>query len=160
MQLDLRLVELAICNLLLVVLVIDHEPQVRRFLRAALEASTYPVHDTFTGKAGPEQAALLRPDVVILDFNSTDMDGLQVLSRLREWSRVPVIVLSVRGADAGKIALLDAGAEDFLTKPLSIGELLARLRVAATCPAIRRVSRVPLRQAHGRSGAPPGRDRG
>lgn len=113
-----------------VVLVIDDEAQIRRFLRISLEANQYHVREAFTGQEGLEQAALLRPDIVILDLGLPDLDGLEVLKRLREWSRVPVIVLSVRDADSDKIAVLDAGADDYLTKPFSVGELLARLRVA------------------------------
>ena len=113
-----------------IVLVIDDEAQIRRFLRISLEANQYRVREAVTGQEGLEQAALLRPDLVILDLGLPDRDGLHVLARLREWSRVPVIVLSVRDADADKIAALDAGADDYLTKPFSVGELLARLRVA------------------------------
>jgi two-component system, OmpR family, KDP operon response regulator KdpE len=113
-----------------IVLVIDDEAQIRRFLRISLEANQYRVREAVTGQEGLEQAALLRPDIVILDLGLPDRDGLQVLARLREWSRVPVIVLSVRDADSDKIAALDAGADDYLTKPFSVGELLARLRVA------------------------------
>jgi len=113
-----------------VVLVVDDEIQIRRFLRVSLTASGYVVYEAATGQAGLDQAALDRPDVVILDLGLPDMDGLDMLRRLREWSSVPVVVLSVRDADADKIALLDAGADDYLTKPFSMGELLARLRVA------------------------------
>jgi len=113
-----------------VVLVVDDEIQIRRLLQVSLTASGYVVHEAATGQAGLEQAALIRPDVVVLDLGLPDMDGLDMLRRLREWSPVPVIVLSVRDADVDKIALLDAGADDYLTKPFSIGELLARLRVA------------------------------
>ena len=113
-----------------VVLIVDDEIQIRRFLRVSLTASGYNVHEAATGQAGLDQAALVRPDVVILDLGLPDMDGLDMLRRLREWSPVPVVVLSVRDADADKIALLDAGADDYLTKPFSMGELLARLRVA------------------------------
>ncbi len=113
-----------------VVLVVDDEIQIRRLLRVSLTASGYTVHEAATGQAGLDQAALIRPDVVVLDLGLPDMDGLDMLRRLREWSPVPVIVLSVRDADADKIALLDAGADDYLSKPFSIGELLARLRVA------------------------------
>ncbi|MHB0875778.1 MAG: response regulator [Anaerolineae bacterium] len=112
-----------------VVLVVDDELQVRRFLRTSLGASGYAVHESTTGQEALAQAALLRPDVVILDLGLPDMDGLEVLRRLREWTQVPVIVLSVRSSDEDKIALLDAGADDYLTKPFSTGELLARLRV-------------------------------
>ena len=113
-----------------VVLVVDDEIQIRRFLRVSLTASGYVVYEAATGQAGLDQAALVRPDVVILDLGLPDMGGLDMLRRLREWSPVPVVVLSVRDADADKIALLDAGADDYLTKPFSMGELLARLRVA------------------------------
>jgi two-component system KDP operon response regulator KdpE len=120
-----------------VVLIVDDEIQIRRFLRVSLSASGYIVHEAATGQAGLDQAALVRPDVVILDLGLPDMGGLDMLRRLREWSPVPVIVLSVRDADTDKIALLDAGADDYLTKPFSMGELLARLRVAQrhTSPA-------------------------
>ncbi len=112
------------------VLVVDDEASIRRFLQVSLEASGYGVHTTATGADGLIQAALLRPDVIVLDLGLPDMDGMAVLQRLREWSKTPVIVLTVRNADADKIALLDAGADDYLTKPFSLGELLARLRLA------------------------------
>ncbi len=112
------------------VLIIDDEAQIRRFVRLSLTANGYRVHEAITGSEGLEQVALLRPDVIILDLGLPDQDGLQVLKQLREWNPVPVVVLSVRDADVDKIALLDAGADDFLTKPFSMGELLARLRVA------------------------------
>ncbi len=112
------------------VLVIDDEIQIRRFLRISLEANGYVLHEAATGREGLTQAATCRPDVVILDLGLPDTDGLEVLKQLREWSHVPVIVLSVKSSDADKIALLDAGADDYLTKPFSLGELLARLRLA------------------------------
>jgi two-component system KDP operon response regulator KdpE len=112
------------------VLVIDDEVQIRRFLRVSLEANGYRLHEVASGQEGLAQVAMLRPDIVLLDLGLPDMNGLDVLKRLREWSRVPVIVLSVRDADDDKIALLDAGADDYLTKPFSMGELLARLRAA------------------------------
>jgi two-component system KDP operon response regulator KdpE len=111
-------------------LIIDDELQIRRFLRISLESNGYRVHEALNGQEGLAQASVLRPDVVILDLGLPDVDGLDVLKRLREWSQVPVIILSVRDADAEKIAALDAGADDYLTKPFSVGELLARLRVA------------------------------
>ncbi len=113
-----------------VVLVIDDEIQIQRFLQISLEASGYIVKTAATGHAGLEQAALLRPDIIILDLGLPDMSGLETLRRLREWSAIPVIVLSVRNADSDKITLLDSGADDYLIKPFSIGELLARLRLA------------------------------
>jgi two-component system KDP operon response regulator KdpE len=113
-----------------VVLIIDDEIQIRRLLRVSLEANGYRVYEVASGNDGLTLAAALRPDVVILDLGLPDMDGLDALRRLREWSHSPVVVLSVRDADEDKIAVLDAGADDYVTKPFSMGELLARLRVA------------------------------
>jgi len=112
------------------VLVIDDEPQICRLLRVTLEASGYRVFDASTGNDGLVQAAQRRPDVVLLDLGLSDVDGMTVLKRLREWSRVPVIVLSVRDREDDKINALDSGADDYLTKPFSAGELLARVRAA------------------------------
>ncbi len=114
----------------IVALIIDDEPQIRRLLRVTLEANGYRVFDAATGQDGVVQAAQRRPDVVLLDLGLPDMDGVEVLKRLREWSRVPVIVLAVRDREEDKIAALDAGADDYVTKPFNTGELLARLRVA------------------------------
>ncbi len=113
-----------------VVLVIDDEVQIRRLLRLTLEANGYKVLEAANGKEGLVEAATRRPDIVILDLGLPDMDGVSVLRRLREWSRVPVVVLSVRDRDENKIAALDAGADDYVTKPFSTPELLVRLRVA------------------------------
>ncbi len=113
-----------------VALVIDDEPQIRRLLRVTLEASGYRVIDAATGADGIAQAAQRRPEVVLLDLGLPDLDGVEVLKRLREWSRVPVIILSVRDREDDKVAALDAGADDYITKPFSSGELLARLRAA------------------------------
>lgn len=113
-----------------VALIIDDEAQIRRFLKISLEANGYRVYESKTGHEGLTQFGTLRPDVLILDLGLPDMDGLDVLKSLREWSKTPVIILSVRNADSEKIAALDAGADDYLTKPFSVGELLARLRVA------------------------------
>jgi two-component system KDP operon response regulator KdpE len=113
-----------------VVLIVDDETQIRRFLRISLESNGFRVHEATTGAQGLAQAALLRPDALILDLGLPDDDGLTILKRLREWSRVPVVVLSVRDSDTDKVSLLDAGADDYLTKPFSVDELLARLRVA------------------------------
>jgi two-component system, OmpR family, KDP operon response regulator KdpE len=111
-------------------LVIDDELQIRRLLRVCLEANGYRVTEAATGKDGIAEAAQRPPDVVILDLGLPDMEGVAVLKRLREWSRVPVVVLSVRDREEDKIAALDNGADDYVTKPFSSGELLARLRVA------------------------------
>jgi len=117
-------------KILPVALVIDDEPQMRRLLRVTLEANGYRVFDAATGNDGIIQAAQCRPEVILLDLGLPDMDGLTVLKRLREWSRVPVIVLTVREREEDKIAALDNGADDYVTKPFNSGELLARLRVA------------------------------
>ena len=111
-------------------LVIDDELQIRRLLRVCLEANGYRVSEAATGKEGLAEAAQRPPDVVLLDLGLPDMDGVAVLKRLREWSRVPVVVLSVRDREEDKIAALDNGADDYVTKPFATGELLARLRVA------------------------------
>ena len=112
------------------VLVVDDELQIRRFLRIALEANGYRVFETATGSEAIREAARLRPDLVILDMGLPDMDGLDVLRRLREWTTTPTIILSVRDSDRDKVAALDTGADDYLTKPFSLDELLARMRVA------------------------------
>ncbi len=112
------------------VLVIDDEGQIRRFLRTGLQGHGYLVLEASSGNAGLDQIANAKPDLVILDLGLPDMDGVEVIRHLREWSQVPVIILSVREREQDKIAALDAGADDYLTKPFGIGELLARMRVA------------------------------
>ncbi|HTD65095.1 MAG TPA: response regulator [Candidatus Limnocylindria bacterium] len=112
------------------VLVIDDEIQIRRLLRVTLEANGYRVFEATAGQEGIAEAAQRHPDVVLLDLGLPDMDGVTVLKRLREWSRVPVVVLSVRDRDDDKISALDHGADDYVTKPFSTAELLARVRVA------------------------------
>jgi two-component system KDP operon response regulator KdpE len=114
----------------MVALVIDDEVQIRRLLRLTLEDQGYRVFEAVNGQEGLLEAAQRRPDVVLLDLGLPDMDGVEVLKRLREWSRVPILVLSVRDREEQKIAALDNGADDYVTKPFSSGELLARLRVA------------------------------
>jgi two-component system, OmpR family, KDP operon response regulator KdpE len=111
------------------ILVIDDEVQIRRLLRITLEAASYRVREAETAALGLNEAAVQRPDAVILDLSLPDMSGLDVLRRLREWSQIPVLILSVRDEEPDKIAALDAGADDYLTKPFSGGELLARMRV-------------------------------
>jgi len=118
------------------VLVIEDDPQIRRFLRAALPAHGYRLLEAETGGDGVTQAATRTPQVVLLDLGLPDLDGLEVIRRLREWSAVPVIVLSARGLERDKVAALDAGADDYLTKPFGVEELLARLRVALRHAAI------------------------
>jgi two-component system KDP operon response regulator KdpE len=112
------------------VLVIDDEVQIRRFLRISLTGSGYQAHEAENGEIGILKVAQLRPDVIILDMGLPDMDGLDVLRRLREWTQTPVIILSVRDNDHDKVTALDAGADDYLTKPFSTDELMARIRVA------------------------------
>lgn len=111
-------------------LVIDDEVQMRRLLRVALEGAGYVVCDAETAQLGLSEVALRRPDVVLLDLGLPDLDGLEALRRLREWSEVPVVVLTVRDSDADKVKALDSGADDYVTKPFSTPELLARLRAA------------------------------
>jgi two-component system KDP operon response regulator KdpE len=112
------------------ILVIDDEEQMRRLLRITLEASDYAVVEAETGKDGITQAAMQRPDAIVLDMGLPDVPGVEVLRSVRSWSSVPVIVLSVRGSEADKVMMLDAGADDYVTKPFSPQELLARVRVA------------------------------
>jgi len=117
-------------KMLPVALVIDDEAQIRRLLRVTLEANGYRVFDAATGEEGVVQAAQRRPDVILLDLGLPDLEGTEVLKRLREWSRVPVIILSVRDREDDKVAALDAGADDYVTKPFNSAELLARIRAA------------------------------
>ncbi|TCL75305.1 two-component system KDP operon response regulator KdpE [Hydrogenispora ethanolica] len=112
------------------ILVIDDEPQIRRLLKVALAAHGFEMAEAALGREGLTQAAMSRPDLIILDMGLPDMDGLEVLKQLREWSQTPVIVLSVKEQEETKIAMLDAGAEDYVTKPFGMGELLARIRAA------------------------------
>ncbi len=112
------------------VLVVDDEPAIQRFLLTALTAEGYSVFAATNGNDALAQVAAHRPDLIVLDLGLPDMDGSQVTHRVREWSSAPIIILSVRGQEADKIEALDAGADDYLTKPFSVGELLARMRVA------------------------------
>jgi two-component system KDP operon response regulator KdpE len=112
------------------VLVVDDEPQIRRALRVTLRANGYEVVEAPDGETGLDLAAAQPPDVVVLDLALPDLDGVEVCRRLREWSQVPVIVLSAMGDDEAKVGALDQGADDFVTKPFSTPELLARIRVA------------------------------
>jgi len=114
----------------LALLVIEDESQVRRFLRSSLDATVYKLIEAATGEAGLAAAASQHPDIILLDLGLPDIDGIEVTRRLREWTETPIIILSARGQDPDKIAALDAGADDYLTKPFSLPELLARIRVA------------------------------
>jgi len=113
-----------------VVLVVEDEPQVMRFLRATLAAHGYRLVEATTGQQALVEAASRSPDIVLLDLGLPDLDGVEVARRMREWSATPIIVLSARGQEGDKIQALDAGADDYLTKPFGVGELLARMRVA------------------------------
>ena len=112
------------------VVLIEDEPQIRRFLRATLTGQGYRLFEATTGADGIVEVGSRQPDVVVVDLGLPDMDGLEVIRRLREWTDVPVIVLSARGEERDKVTALDAGADDYVSKPFSAGELLARIRVA------------------------------
>ena len=112
------------------ILVIEDEPQMLRFLRASLTTHGYRLVESTDARDGLAQAATRAPDVILLDLGLPDVDGLEVTHRLREWTQIPIIVISARGQEEDKIKALDAGADDYLTKPFSVGELLARIRVA------------------------------
>jgi two-component system, OmpR family, KDP operon response regulator KdpE len=110
------------------ILVVDDEQPVRRFLRVTLTSQAYAVLEAASGQEGISIAASQKPDIIILDMGLPDMDGVEVTRLLRKWTQIPIIILSVRGSENDKIAALDAGADDYLTKPFGVGELLARLR--------------------------------
>ena len=112
------------------ILVIDDEAAIRRFLHSALSSEEFSLHEAESGHNGLSAAAALRPDVILLDLGLPDLDGIEVIRRIREWSEVPIIVLSVREREDDKVAALDAGADDYLTKPFGVGELLARIRAS------------------------------
>ena len=134
-------------------LVIDDEKQIRRLLRVTLEGEGYKVRDTETGQLGLQEVAHQAPDGIILDLGLPDLDGTEVIKRLREWSKVPILVLSVRESEDDKIAALDAGADDYLTKPFSGRELLARVRAIlrrtplAAEPAVVRIGDIEIDQS-------------
>jgi two-component system, OmpR family, KDP operon response regulator KdpE len=112
------------------IVVIEDEPQIRRFLRAALTSQGFRLVEAANGEEGLREVATRQPDLVILDLGLPDMDGVALIRRIREWSAVPTIILSARGQEGDKISALDAGADDYVSKPFSMGELLARIRVA------------------------------
>jgi two-component system, OmpR family, KDP operon response regulator KdpE len=112
------------------ILVIEDEAPIRRFLRASLESQGLKMLEAAAGQEGLLLATSYKPDVLLLDLGLPDIDGLEIIRRIRDWSTMPIIILSARGKDADKIAALDAGADDYLTKPFSTGELMARIRVA------------------------------
>jgi two-component system, OmpR family, KDP operon response regulator KdpE len=110
--------------------VIEDDPQIRRFLRTGLSAEPFRIFEAETGESGLVEAATRKPDLVILDLGLPDLDGVDVVTRLREWYTRPIIILSARSNEQEKIKALDAGADDYLTKPFGVGELMARIRVA------------------------------
>ena len=120
------------------VLVVDDENAIRRYLRAALSAQGFTVYEAASGAEALNAVLSSRPDIIVLDLGLPDFDGIEVTRRLREWSQTPIIILSVREAENDKIAALDAGADDYLTKPFGTGELMARMRVA-----MRRLAKKP-----------------
>lgn len=120
------------------VLVVDDEPQMRRFVRLALSSRGYRIIEAATGNEGLRQATAYTPDVVLLDLGLPDMDGIEIVKLLREWSAMPIIVISARGQEDAKVAALDAGADDYLTKPFGASELTARIRVALRHAALMR----------------------
>ncbi len=129
------------------VLVVDDEPQIRRALRVALRANGYTVDEATTGEEALDSAAVTPPDLVILDLGLPDVDGVEVCRRLREWTRTPVLVLSARGDEEAKVRALDEGADDYVTKPFGVPELLARMRVALRHAALAAGSSEPVVRA-------------
>ncbi|MEN3353209.1 MAG: two-component system, OmpR family, operon response regulator KdpE [Betaproteobacteria bacterium] len=117
--------------------IIEDDPQIRRFLRTGLDAHGFEIHEADSGKSGLVMAGTRKPDLLILDLGLPDMEGIDVVRALREWTPVPIIILSARDLESDKVAALDAGADDYLTKPFGVDELLARIRVA-----LRHASRV------------------
>jgi two-component system KDP operon response regulator KdpE len=111
------------------ILIIEDDPSIQKFLRVTLGTQNYTIIEASTAEQGLRHAATARPDLIILDLGLPDMDGVEVTRRLREWSAVPIIVVSARGKEQEKVVALDAGADDYLTKPFGVGELLARIRV-------------------------------
>ena len=112
------------------VLVIDDEPQIRKLLRVSLSAYGYVLDEVGTGEEAINRTAIFKPDIVIIDLGLPDMDGKDVIKAIRDWSRVPIIILSARDQEQEKIAALDAGADDYVSKPFGVGELMARMRVS------------------------------
>src|SRR5438445_7183964 len=112
------------------ILMIEDEAPIRRFLRVSLGNENYEVTEAETAEKGIKLAASMPPDLIILDLGLPDLDGMEVIRQLRDWSTMPIIVLSARGRENDKVTALDAGADDYLTKPFSVSELLARVRVA------------------------------
>ncbi|MHA6481733.1 response regulator [Paenibacillus sp. strain BS8-2] len=124
-------------------LIVDDEPQIRKLLKVTLQAHDYIIEEASTGEDALKQVAAVMPDLIVLDLGLPDMSGIEVLRRIREWSNAPVIVLTAKDREADKIEALDTGADDYLTKPFGMGELLARIRVALR-HAAQRVTQDPI----------------
>lgn len=120
------------------ILLIEDEPEIRRFLRTTLPAHGYRLHEAATGQDGLTDAKAINPDLILLDLGLPDLDGAEVIRQVREWTATPIIVLSARDQEQGKVAALDLGADDYVTKPFGVNELLARMRAA-----LRHASRSP-----------------
>ncbi|WP_410512279.1 response regulator [Paenibacillus sp. BR2-3] len=112
------------------ILIIDDEPQIRKLLKLTLKAHHFEINESSTGEDGAYQASIAHPDLIVLDLGLPDISGMEVLRRIREWSRVPIIVLTAKDREEDKIVALDSGADDYVTKPFGMGELVARIRVA------------------------------
>lgn len=112
------------------ILIVEDDPQIRRFLRATFAAEQYRFQEAVTAAEGIAQAAARQPDLIVLDLGLPDRDGLEVIRKVREWTQTPIIVLSARGQERDKVTALDSGADDFVSKPFAVGELLARVRAA------------------------------
>ncbi len=126
------------------ILLIEDEPQMRRFLRITLQSQGYRLVEAATAQEGLTHATTRNPDVVLLDLGLPDLDGLEVTKRLREWTHIPIIIISAREQERDKVNALDAGADDYLTKPFNAGELLARIRVALRHAAKGRMDQEPV----------------
>jgi two-component system KDP operon response regulator KdpE len=118
------------------ILIVEDDSQIRRFLRAMFTAENYRFHEAVTAEEGIAQAAARQPDLIVLDLGLPDRDGIDVIYKVREWSQTPIIVLSARGQEKDKIDALDAGADDYVSKPFAVGELLARIRAALRRAAV------------------------
>lgn len=112
------------------ILIVDDEPQIRKLLKVTLQAHQYVIHEASTGEEGVRQASLIVPDLILLDLGLPDMSGMEVLRRVRDWSSAPIVVLTAKDREEDKIVALDGGADDYVTKPFGMGELVARIRVA------------------------------
>ena len=134
------------------ILVVEDEPEIRRFLRSSLAAEGYRVVESPTGGRGAIDAGTHKPDLAIVDLGLPDVDGVEVIRRIREWSPMPILVLSARVQERSKIEALDAGADDYVTKPFGVGELLARVRVALrhAAQAVHRQGSSPARRIKSR----------